>query len=108
MFAVVSGATCGLGNYIMGIHLSRAGIMGAALTGPLNLVILSSYRIVQALNNKSKYGTFINYNDSNWFTKDRSFKRYHLKALGGNFIPNLLGLVLLSLSFKYASIGGLN
>jgi hypothetical protein len=46
VFAVISGVTCGLGNYLMGIHLSKAGIMGAGLTGPLNLVILLTYRLV--------------------------------------------------------------
>ena len=29
-------------------------------------------------------------------------------ALSGNFIPNILGLITLSIAFKYASLGGLN
>ena len=58
--------------------------------------------------NKKELGTFINYNNSNWFTREKRFRRYHLKGVAGVFLPNLFGLVFLSLSFKYASIGGLN
>ena len=83
-------------------------MMGAALTGPLNIVILFSYRGVQMCRNKKKLGTFINYQKSNWFTKEGKFRRYHLKGVAGVFLPNLFGLVFLSMSFKYASIGGLN
>ena len=35
----------GIGNYLNGLHLSKAGMMGAALTGPISLLITSSYRI---------------------------------------------------------------
>ena len=70
VYAVVSGFVCDMGNYFMGIHLSRAGMMGAALTGPLNIVILITYRGVQMCRNKKEIGTFINYQKSNWFTKE--------------------------------------
>jgi hypothetical protein len=32
----------------------------------------------------------------------------HLIAVAGNFIPNICGLVSISLAFKYAALGGLN
>lgn len=36
------------------------------------------------------------------------FIHQHLIALAGNFIPNILGLITLSMAFKYAALGGLN
>jgi hypothetical protein len=39
------GVSMGIGNYLNGLHLSKAGMMGAALTGPISLLITSSYRI---------------------------------------------------------------
>jgi hypothetical protein len=107
-YAATAGLVCGLGNYLLGVHLAKAGIMGASLTGPLNLVILVGYRLCQAIGNKRRLGTYIDYKDSNWWTANKQFRRYHLKALAGNSLPCLAGLVLLSCSFKYASLGGLN
>ena len=39
-YALLSGLTCGLGNYIMGIKLIDAGAFGPGFTGPLGLLIL--------------------------------------------------------------------
>ena len=106
--SILSGFVCGVGNFYMGIYLGNAGMMGPGLTGPLGLVLLLIYRGSQFCLNKKNHGSFINSQDSNWFTPEKKFKRQHLKALAGNFLPNLLGLVFLNLGFKYASMGGLN
>ena len=73
--AVVSGCVCGVGNYFLGIYLAAAGMMGPSVTGPLGLTILLVYRGQQFIRNKLSLGTIINYNDSNWFTPQRRFKR---------------------------------
>jgi len=106
--AVVSGLTCGLGNYFMGVNLANTGMMGPGFTGPLGLIILLSYRAVQACRSKKKHGKFVNFKKSNWFTTLGRFKRRNLIPLAGNFIPNLLGLVFISMGFKFAALGDLN
>ena len=82
--------------------------MGPGFTGPLALVVLGSYRLSQMVKNKIKSGSWIDYSTSNWFTPQHKFKRYNLLNLAGNFIPNLLGLVILSYGFKFAALGNLN
>lgn len=106
--SVISGFVCGLGNYFMGVELAQAGMMGPGFTGPLALVSLGGYRLCHLIRNKAKTGCWIDYSTSNWFTPQHKFKRYNLMPLAGNFIPNLLGLVLLSFGFKYAALGELN
>jgi multidrug transporter EmrE-like cation transporter len=57
-----------------------------------------------------RLGTFIDYKTSNLFENNppHRFRKRQLKALAGNFLPNILGLVFLNLSFKYAALCNLN
>jgi hypothetical protein len=51
----------------------------------------------------------VNKRNSNWYSLDTGkFKYENLKPLVGNFLPNLLGLIFLSLGMKYATMGGVN
>lgn len=45
--SLLSGLTCGLGNYVLGIKLAHTGVMGPGFTGPLTLAILLIYRVIQ-------------------------------------------------------------
>ena len=108
--ALLSSFTCGLGNYIMGIKLIKAGPFGPGFTGAFGLLLLLGLRVGQLVRNKRTIGTFINYETTNLFEKEapHRFRKRQIKALSGNFLPNILGLVFLNLSFKYASLCGLN
>lgn len=108
--ALISSLTSGLSNYFMGIKLTNAGVFGPAFTGPAALVVLGCMRIVQAVSNKISSGTFVNYSSSNLFSREypHRFKPEQLKALIGNFIPNILILIFGNLAFKYAALCGLN
>lgn len=110
--ALLSGLVSGLGNYVLGIKLSKAGLLGPGFTGPVGLVILLVYRSIQMCQNKSKHKSCIYYKTSNWFKKNEKgesvFLKKHLKPLAGNFIPNLLGLISISMAFTYAGMSGLN
>jgi len=68
--ALLSSLSCGIGNYIMGIKLIKAGPLGPGFTGALGLLMLIILRIWQIISNKWKLGTFINYETSNLFTKE--------------------------------------
>ena len=93
----------------MGVELSNAGYFGPGFTGPLSLVLLVGFRVCQGLRNKYQKGKFINRKTSNWFAKETGlFQFENLWPLAGNFIPNLLGLIILSLGMKYATMGGVN
>ena len=65
--ALLSGLACGLGNYVMGIKLVDAGAFGPGFTGLLGLLILGIWRLFQAIRNKIRVGTFIDYKASNLF-----------------------------------------
>lgn len=113
-FALISGLVSGLGNYVLGIKLSKAGLLGPGFTGPLSVILLAVYRLFEACINKCnrRLGTAIDYKNSNWYRKDDGrnivFQKKHLKPLAGNFIPNLLGLISISMAFTYAGMSGLN
>lgn len=92
----------------MGVELAETGFYGPGFAGPAALLILVVYRILEALKNKHQHGTFVNYEKSNWFKKNGTFIRKNLWPLAGNFIPNLAGLIVLSLGMKYATLGGVN
>jgi hypothetical protein len=101
----------GLGNYFLGIHLSDAGVFGMGFTGPVPFLILIGYRVVEAIRNQYLKGTPVDMAKTNWFVRldnKLMFKRRNLVALAGNFIPNLIILLCLTLSFKYAALGGMN
>jgi len=66
-YALFAGATTGLGNYILGVNLANTGFFAPGFTGPLGFLALVTYRLVSALRTKCKYGSFVNYNNSNWF-----------------------------------------
>ena len=72
--ALFSSFTCGIGNYIMGIKLIKAGPLGPGFTGPLGFFILAVLRIYELLRNKINHGSFINYKESNLFTKNPPHK----------------------------------
>lgn len=96
---------------MLGIKLAHTGVMGPGFTGPLSLAILLLYRLVQFIIQLAKGRCLIDTQNSNWFTTKngrRVFIHHHLIALAGNFIPNILGLITLSMAFKYAALGGLN
>lgn len=59
--ALLSSLTSGIGNYIMGIKLVKAGPFGPGFTGALGLAMLVVLRVGEALKNKKTIGTFINY-----------------------------------------------
>lgn len=109
VYALISGLFMGVGNFFMGLKLSMVGIFGPGFSGPLSLILLLSYRLYQALSNKFRDGKFVNKRNSNWYSLDTGkFKYENLKPLVGNFLPNLLGLIFLSLGMKYATMGGVN
>ena len=85
--------------------------MGPGFTGPFSLVVLLMYRVIQFFRLVCSGKGPIDYENSNWFVKRNGRTRFlhqHLVALSGNFIPNILGLISLSVAFKYAALGGLN
>ena len=108
-YSLLSGVTIGVSNYIMGVKLAQAGVFAASFTGPLGFVILVIYRIGECVKNKYRTGRTIDYNNSNWFKgNENRFVRSNIIPLLGNFIPNLLSLITVSLSFKYAALSGIN
>ena len=44
LYALGSGVTCGLGNFLLGLKLSHAGAFGPGIAGPLGLIVLLCYR----------------------------------------------------------------
>ena len=51
----------------------------------------------------------VNIRTSNWYSKlTGEFQFENIKPLVGNFLPNLLGLIFLSLGMRYATMGGVN
>jgi drug/metabolite transporter (DMT)-like permease len=55
-----------------------------------------------------EHGSFINYQKSNFFTKDGRFIKENIIPLLGNGITNLINLVSMTYAFKYAKLGGIN
>ena len=93
----------------MGVELADAGVCGPGFAGPLALVILVGYRLFQACKNKWEYGRFINRKKSNWVAKETGlFQFENLSPLVGNSLPNMAGLIVLSMGMKYAAMGGVN
>ena len=58
--------------------------------------------------NKCQNGSFFDRNTSNWVNKRGKFKKENLKVLAGNFLPNLIGLVVLAWAFKFAALADMN
>jgi hypothetical protein len=110
MMALVSGLTCGVGNFFLGYKLSHTGALGPGFTGPLGLVLLIVYRSFTFARCKHQNGSLINFRDSNFFHKEapHRFNYQHLIPLACNFIPNLLALIFIAQSFKYAELAGIN
>lgn len=55
-----------------------------------------------------KTGKVIDYKKSNIFYEDGSIKKINLIPLAGNWYGNTAHMVLFTLAFKYAKLGGLN
>ena len=75
--ALLSSFTCGIGNYIMGIKLVKAGPFGPGFTGALGLLIVLIYRFWGAIKNKRTIGSYIDYKNSNLFNNEapHSFRK---------------------------------
>ena len=71
-------------------------------------MILLIYRLVPMFINKCQNGSFFDRNTSNWVSKRGKFKKENLKVLAGNFLPNLIGLVVLAWAFKFAALADMN
>jgi len=112
IYAVISGLSLGLGNYIIGIKLAQEGILSSSFTGPFPLALLIIYRLVQMTQNFFKYRSPINLGKSNWFYKARNgrvlFKRKNILPITGSFLPTFFAFITTNLSFTYAALGGLN
>mmetsp|Transcript_17523 Transcript_17523/g.29546 ORF Transcript_17523/g.29546 Transcript_17523/m.29546 type:complete len:209 (+) Transcript_17523:304-930(+) len=111
LLSVASSVSLGVANFILGVKIAGTGIYGVGFTGPVCLVGLIIFRLQEAVRNKMAKGSFIDSSTSNWFKRhDRKvkFQRRNLVALAGNFVPNLMILICLTLGFKYAALGGLN
>jgi hypothetical protein len=109
LMALVSGITSGVGNFLLGAKLSHVGAMGAGFTGPLNLVILLVYRFGTMFMTKRQHNTWVDKENSNFFQKTtHKFVYQHLIPLAGNFIPNLVSLVFIAITFKLCEEAGIN
>jgi len=88
--------------------LSSNGLSAISNIGVSAYIILVIYRITQCLQNKYRYGVFINYKTSNLFDEFRRFKYENIVPLLGNGITNLANLVFITLAFESALKAGMN
>ena len=65
-------------------------------------------KLSYAIKNKVKIGQYIDYSDSNFYTKDKKFQYKNLAPLLANFYANVAHRFFYALAFKYAKLGGLN
>ena len=73
-------------------------------------MILIAYRCKTYLQTYMRTGHLVDYRHSNWFSPHppHNFTYSHLIPLAGNFIPNLLSLVFIAESLRYAGLAGIN
>ena len=107
MHALLTGFGIGVGNYLIA-GISGQGVIALAYVGIIASFMLIIYRVREALQNKKKYGTYINYSKSNFYTPEKTFKRQNVVPLLGNGVTNLINLVSITYAFKYALLGGIN
>jgi len=98
----------GIGMYIYATYFSHKGFMATGFIGPMPLLLILGYKGFVCLRNKRRLGTFINYQNSNLFDKDRNLKKKNLAPLIGNWYGNTAHVFLFTFAFKYAKLGGLN
>ena len=112
IYSLTVGFSCGVGNFFLGAKLGHLGAMGAGFTGPLPLLILLVFRAYTFIQTKRMTGNLVDKDNSNYWRKnqtgDNIFQYKNLIPLAGNFIPNLLGLVCMSLMLMYAGEAGIN
>ncbi len=105
--ALLTGFGIGVGNYLIA-RISGQGIIALSYVGMVAAFMLIIYRLKQAFHNFKACGSIINYSKSNFFTKEKKFKRENIIPLLGNGITNLMNLVAMTYAFKYAQMGGIN
>lgn len=88
--------------------MSGQGIIALSYVGLIACIVLFLYRIVEAVNNKLRFGTYVNYQNSNFFAPDGAFKLKNLIPLAGNGITNMLNLIAMTYAYKYAALAGIN
>lgn len=98
----------GVGVYFLAVNLSKEGIIGTGILGPVPLVILIIYKSYFAIKNKRSIGRFINPEKSNILNKEGNIMWVNLIPLLGNAYANISHIFLFTYAFRFAKMGGLN
>ena len=98
----------GIGIYFLAVNLSKDGIAGTGILGPVSLALLVGFKLGFAIRNRLTIGRFINPEDSNIINPDGSLKWVNLVPLLGNAYANISHIFLFTYAFKFAKMGGLN
>ena len=61
----------GLGNTVFGLRCTKFGFWAAGFPGPITLLILGVFRLVEACVIKKRVGTFVDYSNSNFWREKR-------------------------------------
>jgi len=98
-----------VGNFFFGRSLADKGIWGVAITGPTSLVFLIIYRVYTICKTKRETGYFVDKKNSNWYHAETGrFRTEQLVPLNVMWIPAIIGLLLVSYAFTYATIANMN
>ena len=100
----------GCAAFIYATNFSDDGLIANGYIGPLPCMIIVTGKIIYALRNKIKLGTFIDYNDE-WeglFGADQTLTKKNLIPLFGNWLTNSGSIFCNTIAFRYAKLGGLN
>lgn len=68
--ALITGVGIGVGNFLVS-RIAGQGLIALSYVGLIAAFLLVMYRLIEAIKFKSQLGTFINYQKSNFFSKDR-------------------------------------
>lgn len=107
LHALFAGFALGVGNYLVAL-MSDQGAIALSYVGLVAFSVLMIYRGSQMVRNMREFGTPINYDESNFFTRFREFKSRNIIPLIGNGVTNLLNLVAMTYAFKYGEMAGIN
>ena len=104
----LASVSMGTGMFLSAVNFSKYGLGAQAYIGPIPFIWLSLIKIFYALRNKWQIGTFINYEKSNLFTPEGTFRTKNMIPLLGSVYGNVAHRFLYALAFKYAVFGGIN
>ena len=69
LLALSGGLIYGTGNIFFGIKCSQYGLLGAGIPAPCAVLTVLIFRIVEACKNKRRVGSFIDYEQSNYWLR---------------------------------------